>query len=142
MAGRAGTNALTRARRRWQPFESRRESCVKRYDNELIGGSFLVADSNSSAESSFGVLPVGRRDHRRFEFVAAGFWRSSLWRIQSKTVRLPQKLPLGEQINCEQREQKVGNKHRSACIIFRDSLPEKQRGDRCGGKNCSVQSDP
>ena len=68
VAGRAGTNALSRARRRWQPFESRRESWIKGYDNELLGGSFSVADSNSSAESSFGVLPVGRRDHRRFEF--------------------------------------------------------------------------
>src|SRR5205814_7225112 len=92
-SGGGGPRWNKRARRRWQPFESRRESCVKRYDNELIGGSFLVADSNLSAESSFGVLPVGRRDHRRFEFVAAGFWRSSLWRIQSKTVRLPQGYP-------------------------------------------------
>ena len=68
VAGRAGTNALTRARRRRQPFESRRESWVKRYDDELLGGFFSVADSNSSTESSFGLLPVGRPDHRRFEF--------------------------------------------------------------------------
>ena len=68
MAGRAGTNALTRARKRWQPFESRRESWVKRYDAVLLRGSFSVADSNSLTESSFGLLPVGRPDHRRFEF--------------------------------------------------------------------------
>ena len=68
VAGRAGTNALTCARRRWQPPESRRESWVKRYDDELLGRSFLVADSNSSTESSFGLLPVGRPDHGRFEF--------------------------------------------------------------------------
>ncbi len=33
-----------------------------------LAGLFSVADSNSSTESSSGLLPVGRPDHRRFEF--------------------------------------------------------------------------
>jgi hypothetical protein len=41
--GRAGTNALTRAPRGWQPFASRRESCVKSCDYQLLGGSSSVA---------------------------------------------------------------------------------------------------
>src|SRR4030095_607031 len=43
----------------------------------------------------------------------------------------PQYLPLCEKINCNQREQKVGNKHSRASIIFRDSLAKKQRHDGC-----------
>jgi hypothetical protein len=35
------------------------------------------------------------------------------------------RLSLRKEINCDQREQKVGNKHCRASIVFRDSLPKK-----------------
>ena len=60
---------------------------------------------------------------------------------QPSNVYRSAELPLRQQINCDQREQKVGNKHCRASIILRDSLPKKQRRDGCGGKNCPVERD-
>ncbi len=41
------------------------------------------------------------------------------------SARILTRLALREQINCDQREQKVGNKHCRASIILGDSLPKK-----------------
>ena len=50
-------------------------------------------------------------------------------------------LGLRKQVNCDQREQKVGNKHRRSGIIFCHSLPKKQRKDRNGGNDSAVECD-
>ena len=51
------------------------------------------------------------------------------------------RLALREQINCDQRKQKIRNKHRGACIIFRNSLPKKQRNDRNCGNDGAAERD-
>ena len=45
--------------------------------------------------------------------------------FQVARVRVSADLSLRKQINCNQREQKVGNKHRRTGIFLRDSLPKK-----------------
>jgi hypothetical protein len=45
--------------------------------------------------------------------------------LSGKIKPILTRLPLRKQINCEQREQKVGNKHCRASVVFRDSLSKK-----------------
>src|SRR5262249_15008047 len=58
-----------------------------------------------------------------------------------RLARLLTRLALCQQINCDQHQQKIRNEDRGACIIFRDSLPKKQRSDCNCGNDCATERD-
>src|SRR5690242_1503296 len=78
----------------------------------------------------------------RLDFVSESF---AIGRVRTacseRLARILTRLALCEQINCEQRKQKVRNKHRGASIILGDSLPKKQRNDRSCGNDCAAECD-
>ena len=76
------------------------------------------------------------------DFVKEFFPIAPVRAAPSETLaRILTRLALREQIDCDQRKQKIGNKHRGACIIFRDSLPKKQRNDRSSGNGGAAERD-
>src|SRR5438132_2464354 len=76
------------------------------------------------------------------DFVQESFAIAPVRAAPSETLaRILTRLALCEQINCNERKQKIRNKHRGACIIFRDSLPKKQRNDRSCGNDGATERD-
>src|SRR5215469_15035366 len=89
------------------------------------------------------ISPAWESSHRpeiRLDFVQESFAIGRVCTPSERLARILTRLVL-EQINCEQREQKIRNEHRCASIILCDSLPKKQRNDRNCGDDCATECD-